>query len=445
MNAQSSINVLLIEDNPGDARLIEHMLADTKVLEFELSWVKDLNSGITQLGVHTPDIVLLDLGLPDSSGLETLHTLLSHAPKVPTLVVMSGLTDEEVAVKAVHAGAQDYLVKGQVDGSLLVRSIRYAIQRSEADEALRQARDELELRVEERTAELAHAIESLQAEVGERRRAEREIRRLNTELEERVARRTAELSASNRELEAFSYSLSHDLRGPLRTIDGFSRILADCYSEVLDATGQEYLRRILAGSHRMQLLIEGMLHLFRMTRREVRRSKVNLSDMARQILKDLGRSQPNHHVSVSVAPDLEVNADPNLIRIGMENLLSNAWKFTLHTPHPSIQVGSMQVNGEITYFVRDNGAGFDMAHSNKLFQPFQRLHSDSQFEGTGLGLAIVHRVMSRHGGCVWIDSQVRQGTTVYFKLDSTRHADEAESSFALREHRGIRSEKSIRE
>jgi DNA-binding response OmpR family regulator len=198
---RNSIRVLLIEDNPGDARLIQEMLAEGKGWMCALECVESLAAGLLRIMRGDIDVVLLDLGLPDSAGLDTLRRLRSGAPQEPVVVVMSGLSDEEVGMQAVQEGAQDYLVKGQVGSGLLIRSIRYAIERSEAEKALRQARDELESQVRERTASLTHAVESLEKEIAERRRAEEALNRLNEELEQRVRERTKELERRNYELE----------------------------------------------------------------------------------------------------------------------------------------------------------------------------------------------------------------------------------------------------
>lgn len=270
------------------------------------------------------------------------------------------------------------------------------------------------------TARIQHAGRTLLIGVGidlsDRKRAEQEIRRLNEHLERRVHERTAELLAVNHELEAFSYSVSHDLTAPLRGIDGFSRMLEEDHGAQLDELGKSYIRRIRAGTQRMQRLIDDLLGLARVTRDEMRHEPVNLSRAARQILLELQQSAPERHVTAVIASDLIVNGDPNLLNIALSNLLRNAWKFTAKHEAASIELGILHQQGKPVYFVRDDGAGFDMRYAGKLFAPFQRMHQASEFEGTGIGLAIVSRIIQRHGGRIWAESAIERGTTFYFTL-----------------------------
>ncbi len=248
------------------------------------------------------------------------------------------------------------------------------------------------------------------------RRAEAEVRQLNAELEQRVERRTRALAVANSELESFSYSVSHDLRAPLRTIDGFSQILLEEYSTKLDETGRSYLGRVRAGSQRMAELIDDLLELARVTRRDLQVRDCDLSALARDILTDLSQADSARKVRVEIAEGMMVAADAGLLRIALENMLRNAWKFTGRRPDAVIEVGFSGAHGETTYFVRDNGVGFDMAYANRLFGAFQRLHSESEFEGTGIGLALVQRVIRRHGGNVWAEAGPGAGACFYFTL-----------------------------
>jgi len=245
-----------------------------------------------------------------------------------------------------------------------------------------------------------------------RKAAEAEIKRLNTALQRNVE----QLTAANKELEAFSYSVSHDLRAPLRSVDGFTRILAERYPDRLDEQGRDYLARARAAAQRMNRLIEDMLNLSRIGRREMRWEPVNLSAMAASVVEELRQRDPERQVAVEIQPDLQVHGDAGLLRIVLDNLLGNAWKFTGHREDARIAVGMMVQDHERVYFVRDNGAGFDMAYVNKLFTPFQRLHTEEEFPGTGIGLAIVQRVVTRHGGRVWAEGEEGKGATIYFTL-----------------------------
>jgi light-regulated signal transduction histidine kinase (bacteriophytochrome) len=248
-----------------------------------------------------------------------------------------------------------------------------------------------------------------------------EANKLNEELEQRVQERTAQLEAANKELEAFSYSVSHDLRAPLRSINGFSQALLEDYYEDLEDQAQHYLERVIAASKKMADLIDDMLTLSRLTRNEMKLKRVHLSDLVEEIATQLQqREETERTVEFVIAPEVFVQADVHLIRIALVNLLDNAWKFTAKQPSACIEFGvEPQQDGKAAYFVRDNGAGFEMAYADKLFGAFQRLHTVTEFPGTGIGLATVQRVVRRHGGQVWAEGAVGQGATFYFTLYGT--------------------------
>jgi len=245
---------------------------------------------------------------------------------------------------------------------------------------------------------------------------QKETQQLILSLNEDLRRYTVRLESANRELEAFSYSVSHDLRAPLRSIDGFSRVLLEDCAAQLGGEGQAHLQRIIRATGRMAELIDDMTKLARVSRGELHPEAVNLSELAGTVAESLAQREPGRAVEVRVADGLVANADPALLRIVLENLLGNAWKFTGRCPHPCIEVGREAGTTPPVFFVRDNGAGFDMAYAGRLFGAFQRLHSDQEFSGTGIGLATVQRIIHRHGGRIWADSHVNQGATFRFTL-----------------------------
>jgi len=253
-------------------------------------------------------------------------------------------------------------------------------------------------------------------DISERVVAEQEIRNLNKELSKRVQERTAELAAANKELEAFAYSVSHDLRAPLRTIDGFSQALLEDYTDVIDETGKDYLRRLRTAANRMSSLIEDILGLSRVTRAEMERSSVDLSEIVHEIFEDFKALEPGREVDVSIDEGVVARCDRRLMKVVLQNLIGNAWKFTRDEEKPKIEFGTQDQEGRRVFYVRDNGAGFDMKYKDKLFAPFQRLHQPDEFEGSGIGLATVQRILNRHGGLIWADSTVNEGATFYFTI-----------------------------
>jgi signal transduction histidine kinase len=266
------------------------------------------------------------------------------------------------------------------------------------------------------TSEITALVDSFKALSAKRKEAEIALAALNVQLEQRVNERTALLTATNKELESFAYSVSHDLRAPLRGVEGFSSALFEEYADKLDETGKDYINRVRKGCVRMGRLIDDILKLSRITRSEINRIPVDLSRMAEQVLLDLQTREPDRQVDVHITAGLTANADLTLIRSVMENLLGNAWKFTRDTAKPAIQFSALQTDGQCVYFIRDNGAGFNMEYADKLFSPFQRLHRTDEFEGTGIGLASVQRVLLMHGGKIWAEAAVGQGATFYFTL-----------------------------
>ncbi len=253
------------------------------------------------------------------------------------------------------------------------------------------------------------ANEQLEKEMEERKRVEAQVQGVNTEL-----------LAANKELEAFSYSVSHDLRAPLRSIDGFSLALLDDYADKLDEDGRDNLHRVRAATQRMGVLIDDLLNLSRVTRTEMRLANADLSAVARSIVTDLQDGQPERRVEFRVEESLEAVVDSRLLRIALENLIGNAWKFSSKRESACIEFGRTNCDGSPAYYVRDNGAGFDPTYAERLFGAFQRLHDNAEFPGTGVGLATVQRIIHRHGGRIWAESAVERGATFYFTLSEMR-------------------------
>jgi PAS domain S-box-containing protein len=265
-----------------------------------------------------------------------------------------------------------------------------------------------------------YAVCGISTDITERKRAEDEIRHLNANLELGVRQRTAELENSNKELDAFAYSVSHDLRAPLRSLHGFSDALLEDYADILDDVGKDYLHRLQRNVGRMGRMIDDLLNLSRATRAELERREVDLTAMSHEIVADMRAADPDREVTLTVPDGLTADADPHLLRLAMHNLLANAWKFTAKRPDATIEVGRFERSGETFFFVRDNGVGFDMSYAGKLFDAFQRLHTTSEFEGTGIGLAIVARVVRRHGGRIQAEAEIDHGATFYFNLSTAK-------------------------
>ncbi|MGH9587972.1 MAG: sensor histidine kinase [Acidobacteriaceae bacterium] len=314
-------------------------------------------------------------------------------------ILVLPVTSAGVVAALLVAGRRDHLPFDDQDEDLLgvvADRIGMALDRANAYEAEREARQ-----LAEKNAELAE------------KNAE-EVRSLNAELEERVQLRTSELEASNRELEAFSYSVSHDLRAPLRSVDGFSLALEEDFASAMNDEGLDYIRRIRAGVQKMGQLIDSLLQLSRITRADLIREHVDVSELANDVARDLRASHPGRNLTFRVEPGLEAEADPRLLRVALENLLGNAVKFTARKPEAIIEVGRSPETGE--FFIRDNGAGYDMRYANKLFNAFQRLHGDRDFQGSGIGLATVSRVIHRHLGTIRTEGEVDQGATFWFTV-----------------------------
>ena len=409
-------NILLVDDRPENLTALEAVLDD---LGQTLVRATDGRQALRLLLDREFAVILLDVKMPELDGIATATLIRERAATQHTPIIFITAHDQHAreVEKGYALGAVDYIMK-PIKPEILRAKIGVFIELYRKNQQIRELNARLEQRVLERTQALRRANRELQAEVSERMRVEEKIRRLNEELEVRVRDRTAELEKANRDLESFSYSVSHDLRGPARRINSFSKILLEQYLTVLDRDGQEYLRRISASSRRMEQIIDDMLTLSLASYNEMQRREVDLSKMATQILRELQASSPLRDVHVDVRQDIHAEADPRLIQMALENLLGNAWKYSSRNKHPRIEFGTSGDDSALVYYVRDNGVGFDMSDSEHLFEPFTRLHAD--YEGTGVGLAIVKRVVGRHGGQVWAESALDEGATFYFTLPQSR-------------------------
>lgn len=379
----TALNILAIEDSPSDLCILRQTLGAVDTFPCHIVNATSLGEGLALLANSGHDVVLLDLGLPDSAGLDTLRAARAHAPGV-AIVVMTGDSDEATGLAALKEGAQDYLVKGQFTGPALPRALRHAIERKRSEEALKES--------------------------------EERFRRLSEDLEVRVRQRTSELEALNRGLESFASSVSHDLRAPVRAIAGYSQLLEESASDRLDPQQRDLLRRIRAAARRMAQLIDDLLRLARVARAEMNRGEVDLAQLAREVMADLRSAEPQREVEFTFEGDLRAHGDPRLLRIALQNLLANAWKFTRDRRPAHIELSAETRDGKRVFVVRDDGAGFDMRYAARMFQPFQRMHSPGEFEGEGIGLATVEAIVRRHGGEVWADGALGRGATFRFTL-----------------------------
>ncbi len=382
------VNVLLVDDQPANLLALEAMLQD---LGQNLVKAGSGREALKWLLSNDCAVILLDVKMPEMDGFETAELIRQRDRSRHTPIIFLTAADRTHthAVRGYAIGAVDYLVKPVVPE--FVRS-KVAV-----------------------FVELAKMAELLRQQTERLRESEQEAR----ELADARATLVADLEQKNREMETFSYTVSHDLRAPLRRIESFGRALAETQADRLDDEGRRYLARIRSCSQDMAQLIDAVLYLSRVARADLRRQEVDVSALAHAIIERL-RETDDRSVEVRIRPGLVAEGDGQLLRIALENLLDNAWKFTRDQSEPRIELGVTHLPGEPAYFVRDNGAGFDMSYAERLFTPFQRLHLSSEFPGTGIGLATVQRIVYRHGGRIWAEGSVGQGATFLFTLGRSR-------------------------
>jgi two-component system, sensor histidine kinase and response regulator len=384
--------ILIADDTPYNLGVLFDYLNE---YGFEVMLAEDGESLLEQVKYALPDIILLDVMMPGINGFETCRRLKANeTTKDIPVIFMTSLTDTADKVKAFNVGGIDYVTKPL-----------------EHEEVLARVTTHLKLRNLQK--KLKEQNERLQQEIQERLRAEQEIKQLNDNLKNR----TVQLEAVNQELEAFGYSVSHDLSNPLSIINGYSYILQE--SEIIknDSDAQYSVTRIRSAAKRMEQLIEDLMHLSKVTRSEIRFESVALSEIAKEIAESLKVSAPERNTDFIIADNVVAQGDSGLLKIVLENLLGNAWKYTGKESCAQIEFGVE--TGDLdrsVYFVRDNGVGFDPEDAGKVFRPFVRLHTRKQFEGTGIGLATVQRIIQRHGGHVWVQAEVEAGATFYFTV-----------------------------
>ncbi len=386
---EARVNILLVDDQPANLVALEAMLHG---LGQNLIKAGSGKEALKWLLTHDFAVILLDVKMPEMDGFETAALIRDRdkSRHTPIIFLTAAEKSQTQAVRGYAVGAVDYLIKPVVPE--FVRSKVSVF------------------------VELAKKTELLRRQTQLLREGEQAAR----ELAETRAELVRDLEHKNRELESFSYAVSHDLRAPLRRIDSYSKAVLESQAERLEPTGQHFLERVREASQQMSQLIDDVLYLSKVTRAELREQEIDLSALVTVGLDRLRETEPVREVDLRVRPGVVVSGDGQLLRIALTNLLENAWKFTGRMPAARIEFGATTVAGEPTYFIRDNGAGFDMAYADRLFVPFQRLHLVSEFPGTGIGLATVQRIIHRHGGQVWAEGLMGQGATFYFTIGRQR-------------------------
>ncbi len=402
-NMVKTIKILLFEDNPGDAGLIEDMVNDSINYSYELIIAESLEEGINLFKSDFFDIILLDLGLPDSDGINTFLNVQRESSETP-IIILTGLNDESIGINAVQNGAQDYLTKGMVNPELLERSIKYSIERTKVQLELQKYRDSLEEQVEKRTIELDKANKRLKNEIEDHKKTEVKLERY-----------LMELKRSNKELQQFAYVASHDLQEPLRMVSSFTQLLAKKYEGQLDSDADEFIKFAVDGAKRMQMLINDLLAYSRVSSRFEEFQLVDLEKVFNESLQNLKVSIDDNDARITSDSLPTIVADQSQIIQLFQNLVGNAIKFR-GDESPEIHISAEEGEDEWIFRVIDNGIGIDSQHNDRIFRVFQRLHERDSYPGTGIGLSICEKIVERHGGDIWVDSKLGNGSTFSFTI-----------------------------
>ena len=424
---EDKAGILLVDDRHDKCMAMEAILAN---LGQNIVTVHSGKEALRLLLDQEFAVILLDVNMPGLDGFETAFLIrqrksLEHTP----IIFTTAVSDTETHVtRGYSLGAVDYILTPilpevlRTKVSVFVELFKTNRQLTRQAEGFRQGHDELGIRVKNRTFQLAVANESLRREIAERQRVEEAIRHINAGLEKRVLDRTAELAAANRELEAFTYSVAHDLQAPLRNIQSYVQLLEAEWAPKMPPEPGQYLQRIAARTKYLTQLISGLLNLSLIGKQELKRQQVGLKEIVEDVVAALKSDMPGRRIQWKIEDLPAVACDPQLIRQVFINLLCNAVKYTRPRDMAVIEIGQTNVDGETALFVRDNGVGFDMKYSDKLFGVFQRLHPVAEFEGTGIGLAMVERIVRKHGGRVWAEAAEQKGAAFYFTIGNGRAA-----------------------
>jgi len=421
MSQELKANILLVDDRADKRLAMESIISELGQNIVQATSGRD---ALRHLLSQEFALILLDVNMPGMDGFETALLIRQRKSleNVPIIFISAVSNTETHVSRGYSLGAVDYIL-APIIPEILRAKVAVFVElfkvvekvRRQAD-ALKAAHSELEDRVEQRTKELALANAALKSEIDERKRAEEDLRQLNVDLEQRVADRTTELRTANKDMEAFTYSIAHDLRAPVRQIHGFSEILSEDFSSLMPLEAQNYVKRIWIKSRDMGQMVDDLLNLFGIAKQQLDYQNVNLNEMVKEVVIGINGETSSRTIQWDIHKLPEICCNYGLTKQVFYNILSNAVKYTRPKKPARIEVGCTRVNHEAVIYVRDNGVGFDMNYADRLFGVFQRLHRADEFEGVGIGLALVAKIIAKHGGRIWAESEIGQGTTFSFTM-----------------------------